>query len=68
MDATAVQEDENAAQDSAQGSKDATCKKDVSTSVFVSTRRGRGNRTKRKISDIATVTESDELTPCAEEV
>ncbi|KAM7376279.1 hypothetical protein PAMP_006022 [Pampus punctatissimus] len=62
-DATAVQEDENAAQDSAQESKDATCKKNVSsTSVFVNTRRGKGNRTKRKMSDTA-----DELPPSAEE-
>ncbi|KAM7403565.1 hypothetical protein PAMA_004154 [Pampus argenteus] len=66
-DAAAVQEDENAAQDSAQESKDATCKKDVSsTSVFVNTRRGKGNGTKRKISDTITVTECDELPRSAE--
>jgi len=67
-DADVMQEDEHVAQDSAQGSKDATCKKDVSNpSVFVNTRRGKGNRTKRKISDTATVTECDELPPSTEE-
>lgn len=67
-DADVVQEDENVAQDSAQGGEDATCEKDdSSTSVFVNTRRGKGNRTKRKISDTATVTECDELPPSAEE-
>ncbi|XP_040916561.1 nucleolar and spindle-associated protein 1 isoform X2 [Toxotes jaculatrix] len=66
-DAATVQEDENAGQDSAQENKDATCKGGVSSSaVFVNTRRGKGNGTKRKISDTATETGCDaELPPSA---
>ncbi|XP_053192159.1 nucleolar and spindle-associated protein 1 [Scomber japonicus] len=68
-DAAVEQKDENEAQVSTQENKDATCKEDVSsTSVFVNTRRGKGNGTKRKISEIATVTECNELPPTAEEV
>lgn len=60
-DATAVQEDEN---------KDASCMEELSNpAVFVNTRRGKGNCTKRKISDTATVTECDaQFPPSAAEV
>ncbi|CAK6975610.1 nucleolar and spindle-associated protein 1 [Scomber scombrus] len=68
-DAAVEQKEENEAQVSAQESEDATCKEDVSsTSVFVNTRRGKGNGTKRKISETATVIECNELPPTAEEV
>lgn len=68
-DAAVEQKDENEPQVSTQESKDATCKEDVSsTSVFVNTRRGKGNGTKRKISETAMVTECNELPPTAEEV
>ena len=65
-----VQDDKAAAQDTVQENKDASCKEDVSSpTVFVNTRRGRGNGTKRKIPDAETVTESDvELPPRAAEV
>ncbi|XP_018537169.1 nucleolar and spindle-associated protein 1 [Lates calcarifer] len=56
----AVQEDENAGQDNSQKNKDASFKEDVSsTAAFVNTRRGKGNGTKRKISDAARETECD---------
>ncbi|XP_026195231.1 nucleolar and spindle-associated protein 1 isoform X2 [Anabas testudineus] len=59
-DVAAPQEVENAAQDHAQKYKDSTCMEDVSsTTVFVNIRRGKGNGTKRKLSDTATVTECD---------
>ncbi|XP_071353766.1 nucleolar and spindle-associated protein 1 [Trachinotus anak] len=69
VEAVAVQEDENAGQGSAQENKDATCKKEVSsTAVFVNTRRGKGNGTKRKISDTAAEAECDaKLAPSAAE-
>ncbi|XP_019953505.2 nucleolar and spindle-associated protein 1 [Paralichthys olivaceus] len=63
-DAAAVEEDVNAGQGAAQESKDATSQEEVSsTAVFVNTRRGRGNGTKRKISD----TERDVSPPTAAE-
>ncbi|XP_062253001.1 nucleolar and spindle-associated protein 1 [Platichthys flesus] len=66
-DATAaVEEDVNAGQGAAQESEDATPHEEVSnTAVFVNTRRGRGNGTKRKISD--TEAECDESPPTAAE-
>lgn len=66
---TAVQEDEPVTQqDSAQENEDVSCKEEVSSpAVFVNTRRGRGNGTKRKISDTAAVTECD-APPSAAEV
>ncbi|XP_041668712.1 nucleolar and spindle-associated protein 1 [Cheilinus undulatus] len=55
---SAVEEEEHALQDSAQEGKET--KEEVSSStVFVNTRRGKGNGTKRKISDTAAVTEED---------
>lgn len=46
--------------DSAQENNEATCKDEVlSPTVFVNTRRGKRNGTKRRISDTATVTEHD---------
>ncbi|XP_044023378.1 nucleolar and spindle-associated protein 1 isoform X1 [Siniperca chuatsi] len=63
-DAAVVQEDENATQDSTQENKDTSCKEEVSSpTVFVNTRRGKGNGTKRKISDTASVTECDAKLP-----
>ncbi|XP_029982314.1 nucleolar and spindle-associated protein 1 isoform X3 [Sphaeramia orbicularis] len=58
-DAPPVQE--NAAQDHTDEHKDASCEEAevASTAVFVSTRRGKGNATKRKMSVPVTVTESD---------
>ncbi|XP_070776307.1 nucleolar and spindle-associated protein 1 [Enoplosus armatus] len=68
-DVTAVQEDANASQDGAHENKDASCKEEVSSpTVFVNTRRGKRNGTKRKISDVATVIECDaKLPPSAAE-
>ena len=68
--ATAVQEDNNATQDNAQENEDACCMEEISSpTVFVNTRRGRGNGTKRKISDTTTATECDaKLPPNAAEV
>lgn len=68
MDTPVVQEDENATKDSAQENKE--CKEEVfNPTVFVNTRRGRGNGTKRKISDTATVTEyGASIPPSAAEV
>ncbi|KAM9341592.1 nucleolar and spindle-associated protein 1 [Symphorus nematophorus] len=67
--AAAVQDDTNATQDSAQENKEALFVEEVSSpTVFVNTRRGKGNGTKRKISDTAAVTEGDaELPPGAAE-
>lgn len=66
----AVLEDENATKDDAQENKEASCKEEVFIpTVFVNTRRGKGNGTKRKISDTATVTECDaNIPPSAAEV
>ncbi|XP_060938524.1 nucleolar and spindle-associated protein 1 [Limanda limanda] len=62
----AVEEDVNAGQEAAQESEDATPQEEVSSSaVFVNTRRGRGNGTKRKISD--TEAECDVSPPAAAE-
>ncbi|XP_034713527.1 nucleolar and spindle-associated protein 1 [Etheostoma cragini] len=59
-DVTAVQEDVTATQESTGENKDSSCKEDVfSPAVFVNKRRGRGNRTKRKISDTIPMPESD---------
>ncbi|XP_037603291.1 nucleolar and spindle-associated protein 1 [Sebastes umbrosus] len=65
---TAVQEDEPVTQqDSAQENEDVSRKEEVSSpAVFVNTRRGRGNGTKRKISDTAAVTECDAPPSAAE--
>lgn len=64
---TAVQEDENAGQSSVQENKDTTCKEEVSsTDVFVNTRRGKRNGTKRKIEE-DTATETDKAPPSAAE-
>lgn len=63
-DAAVEQKDENEGQDCAQGSEDETS----NTSVFVNTRRGKGNGTKRKISETAAVTQSNELPLTAEKV
>nr|XP_033498669.1 nucleolar and spindle-associated protein 1 [Epinephelus lanceolatus] len=63
-DITTVQEEETAAQDSVQEIEDASCKEKVSSpTVFVNTRRGKGNGAKRKISDTAAVDESDATVP-----
>uniref|UniRef100_UPI0037E810A9 nucleolar and spindle-associated protein 1 n=1 Tax=Semicossyphus pulcher TaxID=241346 RepID=UPI0037E810A9 len=63
-DVTAVEEVEHATQDTTQENKDSSRKEEVSSSiVFVNTRRGKGNGTKRKISDTATVTECDAPLP-----
>ncbi|TDG99126.1 hypothetical protein EPR50_G00208130 [Perca flavescens] len=71
QDVTAVQEDVTATEESARENKDPSCKEDVfSPAVFVNTRRarGKGNRTKRKISDTTSVPESDaKLLPSAAE-
>ncbi|KAM3595323.1 uncharacterized protein V6R79_021673 [Siganus canaliculatus] len=65
-DATDPQEDSGPAQTSAEEGEGASCGEDVP--VFVNTRRGRGNCTKRKISDTATAMESDAKLPtCAAE-
>ncbi|XP_039993779.1 nucleolar and spindle-associated protein 1 [Xiphias gladius] len=65
-DAAAVQEDENAGQESAQARKEETCKEEASsTAVFVNTRRGKGNGTKRKISDAAPETEGGAKLPAS---
>ncbi|XP_032355623.1 nucleolar and spindle-associated protein 1 isoform X2 [Etheostoma spectabile] len=68
-DVTAVQEDVTATQESTRENKDPSCKEDVfSPAVFVNKRRGRGNCTKRKISDTRAMPESDaELLPSAAE-
>ncbi|XP_054469471.1 nucleolar and spindle-associated protein 1 [Anoplopoma fimbria] len=61
---TSVQKDETGTQDSAQETKEAPCMEDVfSPAVFVNTRRGKRNGTKRKISDTAAVTECDDKPP-----
>lgn len=59
MDVPPVQE--NAEQDHADENKDVSCKEVqiASNTVFVSTRRGKGNRTKRKMSVPVAGTESD---------
>ncbi|XP_068577749.1 nucleolar and spindle-associated protein 1 isoform X2 [Cebidichthys violaceus] len=63
-DVTTVQEDENVTQDGTQDNKDSSGNEDVlSRAVFVNTRRGKGNGTKRKICDTAAVTESDAGSP-----
>lgn len=61
-----VREDDNAKMENA----DASFVEEVSSpAVFVNTRRGKGNGTKRKLSDTATGTESDaKLPPRAAEV
>ncbi|KAG7229177.1 hypothetical protein INR49_013120 [Caranx melampygus] len=64
---TAVQEDENAGQSSVQENKDTTCNEEgPSTDVFVNTRRGKRNGTKRKMEE-DTATETDKLPPSAAE-
>ncbi|XP_034433226.1 nucleolar and spindle-associated protein 1 [Hippoglossus hippoglossus] len=64
--AAAVEEDVNAGQGAAQESEDATSQEEVSsTAAFVNTRRGRGNGTKRKVSD--TEAECDVSPPTAAE-
>ncbi|XP_051252005.1 nucleolar and spindle-associated protein 1 isoform X2 [Dicentrarchus labrax] len=51
-------------QESTQGNKDASWEDEVSSpAVFVNTRRGKGNGTKRKISDTKTGTECDSKLP-----
>lgn len=63
-DTSVVSEDENATKDSVHENEDAPCKEEVfSPRVFVNTRRGKGNGTKRKISDAARVTESGRSRP-----
>ncbi|KAK9533997.1 hypothetical protein VZT92_009074 [Zoarces viviparus] len=63
-DVTIVQEDESVTQDGAQENKDSSDNEDVfSRAVFVNTRRGKRNGTKRKICDIAAVAESDARLP-----
>ncbi|KAM6917952.1 nucleolar and spindle-associated protein 1 isoform 2-T2 [Lycodopsis pacificus] len=63
-DVTTVQEDESVTQDGAQENKDSSGNEDVfSRAVFVNTRRGKRNGTKRKICDTAAVTESDARSP-----
>lgn len=54
----------------AQENKDACCEEQApGPAVFVNTRRGKGNGTKRKLSGTATVTECDaKLPPSAAEV
>ncbi|XP_076605325.1 nucleolar and spindle-associated protein 1 [Chaetodon auriga] len=68
-DVNAVQDDENATQDNTQGNNEASCQEAVSSpAVFVNTRRGKRNGTKRKISDPESVTECDaKLPPSAAE-
>lgn len=65
-----VQEDDNATEDGAQENEDSSCKEEVSSpTVFVNTRRGKGNCTKRKLSDTAPVTECNaKLSPSTVEV
>ncbi|CAJ1074783.1 nucleolar and spindle-associated protein 1 isoform X2 [Xyrichtys novacula] len=58
-----VVEETPAAQDTTQENKEAACQEVSSTNVFVNTRRGKGNGTKRKISDTPEVTESEEKSP-----
>ncbi|KAM6968581.1 nucleolar and spindle-associated protein 1 [Tautogolabrus adspersus] len=58
-----VEEDEHVTQDGAQESKEVS-----SSVVFVNTRRGKGNATKRKISDTATTSECDAKLLSAAEV
>ncbi|XP_031703245.1 nucleolar and spindle-associated protein 1 [Anarrhichthys ocellatus] len=63
-DVTTVQEDESVTQDCAQENKDSSGNEDVfSRAVFVNTRRGKRNCTKRKSWDTAAVTESDARSP-----
>lgn len=62
--AAEVQEDRPVIQDSAQERKEASSKEASGTTVFVNTRRGRGNGTKRKISDTTT---DAEIPPSAAE-
>ncbi|XP_028994691.1 nucleolar and spindle-associated protein 1 [Betta splendens] len=60
QDAAAVQQNESAAQDHAPKFKSSPCEEDISsTTVFVNTRRGKRNGTKRKISSTGPVTECD---------
>lgn len=70
MDTSVVQEDENATKDSVHENEEAPCKEEVfSPRVFVNTRRGKGNGTKRKISEPAKVTEfGTSIPPGAAEV
>ncbi|XP_033180898.1 nucleolar and spindle-associated protein 1 isoform X1 [Mastacembelus armatus] len=65
--AKVVKEDENAGKEAAQENNDVTGKTEVSSAaLFVNTRRGRGNGTKRKITDEAAVTDCDaKLLPSA---
>nr|XP_046268368.1 nucleolar and spindle-associated protein 1 [Scatophagus argus] len=57
-------EDENATISGPRENKDASCREEVcSPAVFVNTRRGRGNATKRRISDTAAVAEPDAKSP-----
>ncbi|XP_073339679.1 nucleolar and spindle-associated protein 1 [Pagrus major] len=58
-EATALQEEENTTVDSAEESKDEVS----SPTVFVNTRRGRGNGTKRKVPDTEPVAECDAKLP-----
>lgn len=54
----AVEEDEAVTQDSVQDEEESACEEEVPCpTVFVNTRRGKGNGTKRKLSDTATVCE-----------
>ncbi|XP_036981253.1 nucleolar and spindle-associated protein 1 isoform X1 [Acanthopagrus latus] len=63
-DATAQQKEENSSMDSTQENKDSSCDEEFSSpTVFVNTRRGRGNGTKRKIPDPEPVTECDAKLP-----
>lgn len=69
-DATALQKEENSSMDSTEENKDSSCDEEISSpTVFVNTRRGRGNGTKRKIPDPEPVTECDaKLPPSTAEV
>lgn len=50
-----VMEDDGGTEEGAEGNTDAACEEEIfSPPVFVNTRRGKGNGTKRKISDTAT--------------
>ncbi|KAF3845305.1 hypothetical protein F7725_008468 [Dissostichus mawsoni] len=54
----AAEEDEAVTQDSVQDDEESACEEEVPCpTVFVNTRRGKGNSTKRKLSDTATVCE-----------
>lgn len=69
-DATSLQKEENSSMDSTHENKDSSCDEDISSpTVFVNTRRGRGNGTKRKIPDPEPVAECDaNLPPSTAEV